>query len=179
MTAEERVLLGRVVGAHALRGELRVRFLGDGPGQLLNAERLELGADARRPEAARTFEVERTGTGRAGEVRVKLRGVDDRNAAEAMKGQAVFGRMAELPELGDDEFYWHELVGFDVVATSGEPIGRVRELWETGAHDVVVVDGEDGRQILLPTAREIMTDIDRGARRIRIEVLPGLLDPDA
>jgi len=175
----ERVLLGRVVGAHALKGELRVRFFGDGPGQLLNAEHVYLGADEARPEQARPYEVEGTGTGRAGEVRLLLEGVDDRNAADALKGQAVFGPLAALPELGDDEFYWHELVGCEVVSTEGEAIGTVRELWETGAHDVLVVEGVDGRQVLLPTAREIMTRIDRAARRIEIELLPGLLDQEA
>ncbi|MDH4017750.1 MAG: ribosome maturation factor RimM [Actinomycetota bacterium] len=177
--SDERVLLGRVVGAHALRGEVRVRFFGDGPGQLLNAERVFLGADDTRADRARPCDVERTGTGRAGEVRLKLEGVDDRSAAEALKGQAVFGLRAELPVLGDDEFYWHELVGFDVVSEEGEAIGRVRELWETGAHDVLVVDDADGRQILLPTAREIMTRIDRDTRRIEIKLLPGLLDQEA
>jgi 16S rRNA processing protein RimM len=175
----ERVLLGRVVGAHALRGEVRVRFFGDGPGQLLNAECVYLGNDEARGDLAKPHAVERTGTGRAGEVRLALEGVEDRNAAESLKGQAVFGLLAELPELGDDEFYWHELVGFDVVSEEGEPIGRVRELWETGAHDVLVVDDAEGRQILLPTAREIMTGVDRAARRIEIRVLPGLLDQEA
>ncbi len=176
---EERVLLGRVVGAHALKGELRVRFFGDGPGQLLNAERVFVGANDERPELALAHDVLRAGTGRAGEVRLLLEGVDGRDAADALKGQAVFGRMAELPELGDDEFYWHELVGFDVVSDEGEPIGTVRELWETGAHDVLVVDAVDGRQILLPTAREFMTRVDRDARRIEMKLLPGLLDQQA
>ncbi len=176
---EERVLLGRVVGAHALKGELRVRFFGDGPGQLLNAEQVYLGANDEQPERARAHDVMRTGTGRAGEVRMLLTGVEGRDAADALKGQAVFGLLAELPELGDDEFYWHELVGFEVVSDDGEAIGTVRELWETGAHDVLVVDGVDGQQVLLPTAREFMTSVDRAARRIEFNLWPGLLDQQA
>ena len=113
--ADDLVVLGRIVGAHALKGELRVRFFGDGPGQLLEAENVFVGADESRPAAAREHAVKRTGTGRAGEVRLLLEGVGDRNAADALKGRFVFGALADLPELGDDEFYWHELVGYAVV----------------------------------------------------------------
>ena len=175
---EALVVLGRIVGAHALRGEVRVRFFGDGPGQLLNAERVYLGMDDTRPQDAKPRDVKRTGTGRSGEVRLLLEGVSDRNGADALKGRFVFGELADLPTLGDDEFYWHELAGFDVFADDGQRIGQVRELWETGAHDVLVVDTEDGRQVLLPTAREFMTRIDRDNRRIEIKLIPGLLDPD-
>lgn len=175
---EALIVLGRIVGAHALRGEVRVRFFGDGPGQLLNAERVYLGTDDTRPQDAQPRDVKRTGTGRSSEVRLLLDGVSDRNGAEALKGRFVFGEMADLPTLGADEFYWHELAGFEVWSDEGQLIGRVRELWETGAHDVLVVDGEDGQQVLLPTAREFMTRIDRDARRIDVKLIPGLLDTD-
>lgn len=172
----ELVVLGRIAGAHALRGEVRVRFFGDGPGALLDAERVFVGPDDSRPQQAVAHDVLATGTGRAGEVRLKLRGIDDRNAAEALKGRFVFGELAMLPELGDDEFYWHELIGCEVVSQRGEPIGRVVELMETGAHDVLVVEREDGDTVLLPTAREFMTAVDRVRRRIEIDVWPGLLE---
>ena len=90
----------------------------------------------------------------------------------------VFGAMVDLPQLGDDDFYWHELVGYEVVGDDGQSIGRVRELWETGAHDVLVVEGSDGGQVLLPTAREIMTKVDRAGRRIEIALQPGLLETE-
>jgi 16S rRNA processing protein RimM len=174
----ELVVLGRIVGAHALRGEVRVRFFGDGPGPLLHAERVFLGQDDARPQDAVEREVLDTGTGRAGEVRLLLEGVADRNGADALKGRFVFGELALLPELGDGEFYWHELVGCEVVSDAGQPIGTVRELWETGAHDVLVVERSDGGQVLLPTAREFMTDVDLERRRIEIKLWPGLLGED-
>jgi len=173
----ELIVLGRVAGAHALRGEVRVRFFGDGPGALLNAERVFLGTDDTRPQQAIAYDVLATGTGRAGEVRLRLRGIDDRNAAEALKGRFVFGELAMLPELGDDEFYWHELIGCSVATDTGDEVGVVREIWDSGRHDVLVVLGHDGRQILIPTAKEIMTGVDRAARRIVVHDIPGLIHP--
>ena len=172
------VVLGRVVGAHALRGEVRVRILGDGPGHLFAADTVHLSRD-HQGSAAQEYEISKSGTGRSGEVRLALVGVGDRSSAEALRGLLVLGDKRNLPELGDDEFYWHEVVGCDVVSDDGTEIGRVREIWETGAHDVLVVEGATGQQILLPTAREIMTHVDLDARRVVIHVLPGLLDPDA
>jgi len=166
-----------VVGAHALGGEIRVRYFGDGPDTLLEAEAVWLG-DGREDADARAYGVRRAGTGRAGEVRLGLEGVDDRDAAEALRGRLVLVASAALAPLEDDEFYWHELVGCTVVTTTGRTLGFVRELWSTGQHDVLVVDAGPGPPILVPTARQIMVEVDRVARRIVVDAIPGLVDPD-
>jgi len=168
-----RVELGRIVGAHALAGQVRVRWFGDGPENLLRADFLFLG-DSREDPEARRYAVLGGGSGRSGEVRLLLSGVEDRNAAEALRGSLILVDPGVLEPLGDDEFYWHELVGCRVQTEADEEIGVVRELWNTGSHDVLVVAGARG-QVLVPTAREIMKHVDLAERRIVIEVLPGLL----
>lgn len=170
------VEIGRVVGAHALRGEIRVRYFGDGPANLLDSEFVWLG-EHRDDPGARRFAVVGAGTGRGGEVRLALEGISDRNAAEALRGRLVLMDRADLAALDDDEFYWHELVGCSVATDAGEEVGVVREIWDSGRHDVLVVAGSDGRQILIPTAKEIMTGVDRAARRIVVRDIPGLIAP--
>ncbi|MDD9802118.1 MAG: ribosome maturation factor RimM [Deltaproteobacteria bacterium] len=174
-----KVALGRVVGAHGLRGQLRVRCLGDDPGNLLAAASIEL-ADARGAgdPAPQRCEIREAAAGRAGEVRLRLAGVDDRNAALALRGQLLLGDSADLAALPEGEFYWFQLIGCRV-ERAGRTLGRVREIWETGAHDVLVVSGCDGRERLIPTARELMPEVDLAARRIAIADLPGLGDPAA
>lgn len=173
--------LGQVVGAHALRGELRVRYLGDGPENLLAATVVWLG-EGRSRAAARRFEVVRAFAGRPGEVRLGLGGVSDRDAAEGLRGLLVLGDPEHLAALAEDEFYWHELVGCAVWTRDGREIGAVREIWDTGAHDVLVVHDASGRRHLLPTSRALMPEVDLAARRIVVEIVPGLLEhsePDA
>lgn len=228
--APERVALGRVVGAHGLRGELRVRYFGDDPENLLAVPEVELEAPGRAethagdpherggppdpatsderkrpsepegPEAGRgsaeargmpglrderreqheqdeRFEVRAARPGRPGEVRLALAGVEDRDGAEALRGRRVTADPEALRPLPDGELYWYQLIGCRVEAASGRAVGTVRELMETGAHDVLVVEGEDGRTRLVPTARALMKEVDLERRRIVVEELPGLLDP--
>ena len=169
-------MLGRVLGAHGVRGWVRVRYEGDGPAHLVRAERVTLAEDER-GTAARTYEIEGGGTGRAGEARLKLAGIGDRDAANALKGSWVLGETAALETLPDGEFYWYQLVGCRVETEDGSLVGTVREIWETGAHDVLVVKREDGRQILIPTARELLPEIDLEEKKLVVASLEGLLEP--
>jgi 16S rRNA processing protein RimM len=171
-------VLGRVVGAHGIRGQIRVRWLGDGPDNLLNAKKLTL-ADARGGDdpAPLAFEVEGGGRGRAGEVRLALRGVREREAAEALRGRLLLVDAAELPPAAPGEAYWFQLVGCRVELPSGEAVGRVREVWDTPGHDTLVVEGPDGRDRLIPAAPGILRQLDLAAGRVVIEDLPGLIDP--
>lgn len=174
--AARRVVLGRVVGAHGVRGLVRVAVLGDGPAHLLDAEALELSFEERDPtRAPRRYEVRSASAGRPGEVRLGLAGVEDRDAALALRGALVVGDAARLPALPAGEHYWFELIGCAVETTAGQALGRVREIWETGAHDVLVVEGPGGEEHLIPAVDAFVKDVDAAARRIRIEPVPGLL----
>jgi len=174
-----KVVLGRVVGAHGVGGEVRVRVLGDGPENLLVARRVAL-ADPRRGRddpAAQIHEIEGGRTGRQGEVRLRLAGIADRDAAEALAGRLVVVEAAGLPALPPGEFYCYELIGCRVETTSGRALGRVVEVWDAGGRDLLVVEDEAGTRRLLPTARELMPEVDPGAGRIAVVDLPGLLEP--
>ncbi len=173
----DRVVLGRIVGAHGLGGAVRVQFFGDGPENVRNALFVWL-ADDRADLDARRYDVVRSGLGRAGEVRLALAGVEDRDAAVALRGRLVLCDREQLAPLDPGEFYWQQLVGCSVVDRDGRAIGIVQEIWDTGAHDVLVVEAVDGRQHLLSTARELMPEVDLEARRIVVEILPGMLDSD-
>ena len=96
---------------------------------------------------------------------VQLKGVDDRTAAEALAQADILMPKESLPELSDDEYYWHELEGLTVFTRSGERLGQVSYLFETGANDVMVVRGDndaiDKRERLLPfLPDDVIVEID-------------------
>lgn len=165
-----------MIGAHGVRGELRVAVLGDGPANLLHVRSLVLLGPDGAPEPGER-EVESAAAGRPGEVRLRLRGVGSREAAQALSGWRIAARPEQLAPLADGEHYWFQLVGCGVETPDGRMLGTVRELWETGAADVLVVADETGREVLLPAAAELLREVDVERRRIVIEVPEGLLDP--
>lgn len=102
---------------------------------------------------------------------LKLVGVDDRQAAEALRGSELVEHERDLPPLPDGEYYWHQLVGLPVETVAGEPLGTVREVLRTGSNDVWVTD-----RVLIPVLDQVIREVDLEAGRIVIEPLPGLLE---
>lgn len=172
----QRVVLGEVCGAHGLKGEVRVRVAGDSADHLLSLDTVWLGKRVDDPEARRRSIVDR-GLARAGEVRLKLDGMHQRAQVSELLGMLVTASRELLPILPEGEFYWYQLIGCRVDSESGEHAGIVREIWETGAHDVLVVTDEDGARRLIPTAEELMVEIDLAGRRIVVVDMPGLFEP--
>lgn len=98
----------------------------------------------------------------------QFEGVADRNAAEALQGLLVGAPREVLPATAEDEFYWADLVGLEVVNTREEKLGQVAGLIETGANDVLRVAGEDGEERLLPFVAAVVLAVDLDARCIRV-----------
>jgi 16S rRNA processing protein RimM len=171
------VIVGRVVGAHGLRGELRIRLQGDVDNNLQAGSRLRLAREEGDPKAVEA-RVRAIGSGRRGEARLALEGVESRDAAEALRGRLVLAPATQLAPLADGEYYQYELVGCRVEDGGGRFLGVVQGIWETGAPDVLIVtDGEEpGREHLIPAAGEILREVDLEARRIVIDAPPGLID---
>lgn len=179
-SAPDGVLVGRVVGAHGLRGELRVRLLDGDENHLRAVPSVLLAREEGDPRAVEA-RVRAVGTGRRGEARLALEGVDSREAAEALAGRLVLAHAEHLEPLRAGEYYQYELVGCRVEDGAGRALGVVQGVWETGAPDVLVVVDEagGGRELLIPAAGEILREVDLSERRIVIEAPEGLLDADA
>ena len=98
----------------------------------------------------------------------KLAGIDDRNAAEELGSCFIGAPREDLPAPQQDEYYWADLVGLEVVNVQEQSLGRVESLIETGANQVLVVkDGE--RERLLPFVAQVVKAVDLAGRRIRVE----------
>jgi 16S rRNA processing protein RimM len=100
--------------------------------------------------------------------------IDDRNAAEALRGLDVLVAREDAVHLPEGQFFWHQVIGLRVEDTSGRALGAVSEILETGANDVYVVKGT-GREILVPAIKDVVRVIDPAAGRMVIDPLPGML----
>lgn len=165
------VAIGTVQNAHALRGAIRLRPY-QPPAPSLTAG-LEVFLE--RDGAWRAVRITSAAPQPNGTLLLQLDGVADRDAAEALRGARILVRADDLPPAEDDEFYWHEVVGFRVETTDGEILGTVRETSSNGLHDVWAVDA-GGREVLVPVVADVVETIDRDGRRIVIRPLAGMLD---
>ena len=102
---------------------------------------------------------------------VQCEGIHDRNHAQSLTNQLIGVQADQLPPLDAQEYYWHELIGCEVLTTSGALLGRVDHLLETGANDVLVVYGEKTRMI--PYHDQYIHDIQIAKQQIIVE-----WDPD-
>lgn len=159
------VVLGRLADPYGIRGWLRLYPFGDDP---LNWSEMPVWWIAREGEPWRKVKLKGLKVHGDGLV-VLLDGIADRTAAEAMKGVLVGAPHDALPATDEDEFYWGDLIGLEVVNTADEKLGKVAGLIETGANDVLRVVGEEGAERLLPFVSAVVLAVDKEAGLIRVE----------
>ena len=107
---------------------------------------------------------------------LKLEGVDDASAAERLKGYWVLASAAEIPALPAGEFYVDRLIGLSVQDEVGGLLGRVEDVLETGGVDLLVVRNQVGREVFVPLAREIVTEVREAEGRILVRLPAGLVE---
>ena len=101
--------------------------------------------------------------------------VSDRSAAEALRGARIFISRASFPTAGEDEYYWVDLIGLDVVNREGVALGQVRELLSTGPQTVLVLaypDGDKTLERMIPFVAAYVDGVDLPARRITVDWQP-------
>jgi 16S rRNA processing protein RimM len=160
--------VARVLAPHGIRGELKCRIVTDFPKQ-----RFKRGNTLRLAGAQQVVQAARI---QGQFVLLRLEDVTDRTTAEKFRGQDVLIPVEDAVRLPKGQFYWHQVIGLDVVdATSEKSLGRVSDILETGANDVYVVSTASGREILIPAIKDVVKDIDPSLGRILVEPLPGML----
>jgi 16S rRNA processing protein RimM len=165
----ELVRIGRVVRAIGLSGHVGVA---GSEGALATLASVALRRGDGEPERWRVVEARPQGRVWA----VRLDGVADRMAAEALVGSEVLAAREDLGEAGEGLHFWGDLEGLAVVTISGVELGEVTGLLETGAVDVLVVTGKTGREALIPLAPYVT--VDREAGRVVVDPPEGLLESD-
>ena len=170
----ERLRVARIGKPHGTRGEATVQLFTDEP-----AERLAPGARLIREPGRDTQDTATTAltvSSQRWNKQICLLGfeeINDRNAAEALRGTVLYVDVAE--EAGeDDRWYSHQLEGFTCLAPNGEPLGDVVELVTGPAQDLLVVAPADGDDVMVPFVDELVPEIDAEARTIRLDPPAGL-----
>jgi 16S rRNA processing protein RimM len=158
-TGKARVLVGAIAAAHGVRGLVRVKSFTADPKSVASYGEL---SDER---GLRHFRLTLQGQAKDGVI-ARIDGIDDRDAAEALKGTRLFVDREALPALTEeDEFYQTDLVGLRVEACDGKTLGRVKAVLNFGAGDLLEIEGE-GVSLMLPFTRQVVPLVDLPGGRL-------------
>lgn len=148
------VAMGYIKGVFGVKGWLKIAAGTEYTDSLLDYPEWRLNKDGRLLQV----KVE-SGKIANGELQVKLEGIDDRDTAFALRGYTIEICRSEFAPADEDEYYWADLVGMTVNNREGQTLGKVKNLMETGAHDVLVLEGEHGQK-LIPFVSHYIDQVD-------------------
>jgi len=172
---EDALEVGRIGEAWGLKGGFHVLPYADPPEALVAASRWHLKPPegARRPASASALpsllEIASVRASSDGLI-ASSPAVSDRTAAEALRGARIFIARSEFPAPADDEFYWADLIGLEVVNREGAALGAVVGLIDTGPHSVLRIEpAGGGEEVLIPFVSAYVDSVDVPARRIVVD----------
>ncbi|MFD0727667.1 ribosome maturation factor RimM [Lysobacter brunescens] len=159
-----RILIGRIHGAFGVRGEVKLESMTEPQGNLVRYQPWILRDAAGREREVSGAKARPGGKGLIG----TLPGIEDRDAAEALRGAELFVPRSALPPPKDGEFYWIDLEGLRVENLDGVDFGKAAFVFSNGANDVLVVRGD--RERMIPWLRpDFVRELDFGAGRILVD----------
>lgn len=157
------VLLAAVIGAHGLKGEVKVKTFTETPDGLARYRRLHA-------KDGRVFTLATIRPGKADEAAVSFAEVVDRNTAEQLKGLELFVARDTMPVTAENEFYHADLVGLSAMDEADRIIGTVKAIHNYGAGDVIEIARGEGDTVMLPFARDFVPVVDVANGRVVIAV---------
>ncbi|MEO8003339.1 MAG: ribosome maturation factor RimM [Betaproteobacteria bacterium] len=156
------VVMGRVRAPHGLKGWVTIQpFTQELDGLLDYPEWWLRGSDGWKLHRVEEAIV------RGATMVARFEGITDRDVAAALKGREVAVPRSAMPEAGEGEFYWTDLIGLEVRNREAVSLGRVEKILETGANAVLVVKGE--KEVLVPLIQDVLVNVDLGAGQLTVD----------
>ena len=167
---EDFLKVGVITTTHGVRGEVKVYPTTDEPERFLELDHvlLDTGKEFRDLEIKNVRFFKNL-------VILKFKGIDNINDIEKYKGHDLWIPREEGQELDDDEYYIADLLGLRVILDDGTEFGTLKNVMETGANDVYIIDTNAHGEVLVPAIRECIQDIDLEKNTMTIHLMKGLI----
>ena len=161
--------IGRVVKPHGVKGKIKIGYFGEDFSQFHFYQEVFIEDRMGRLQSYEILEA----TPQPPRLILQLKDIRTVEEARTLVGKEIYVRKECLPDLPEDEYYWMEMIGMEVETEEGKRIGRIKEIFPTGAHDIYVVQGKRG-EIFLPAVQEVIQSIDRGRKVMKVTWMEGL-----
>ncbi len=168
---EKLLKVGVISSTHGLKGEVKVFPTTDDVKRFRQLKEVLLDAGDEKP----VLQIEQVKFFKQFVI-LKFKGIDDIEDVQKYKGKDLLVTRENAVELKKDEYFIADLIGVSVISDDNSLRGILKDVVQTGANDVYVIDLEDGRQLLLPAIKECVLMVDLDENIMKIHVLDGLLD---
>ena len=168
---EDMLRVGVITSPHGVRGEVKVFPTTDDAARFKTLKQVVLDTG----KETISLEIEHVKFFQ-NMVILKFKGYDNINDIEKYRSKDLLIRREQAVELEEDEYFIADLIGLAVVTDAGEALGTVKDVMETGANDVYIVEMKDGRELLLPAIGDCILDVNLDEGRMTVHVLDGLMD---
>lgn len=160
--------VGKLRRPHGVHGEMLMDVLTDFPERLQPGTRLYVGPE-HQPICLTNVRRHRQ------DMLVSFEGYSTPDSVGQLRNLILSVSAADRPALPEGEYYHHQLIGLNAVSEAGQALGKVVEILETGANDVLVVCAENGRKTLVPLVDEFIRQVDLAGGEVRIHLIPGMI----
>ena len=161
----ETIKLGKITAPQGIRGEIRVYAYTDEPSRFSQIGSVLLDGEERKIEKVRYMKNMAV---------LKLQGIDDRNAAEAVRNKELFLSRDDLWAQPDDTYFIDDLLGCSVLSEEGVSVGTLKQVHSRPAQDLYEIEREDGSTFLLPAVKEFVRTVNTADRVITVRLIEGL-----
>ncbi len=167
---EERLQVGVISSTHGVRGEVKVFPTTDDPKRYKKLKKVYL-------DTGREFlPLEIQGVKFFKQfVIVKFKGIDNINDIEMYRGKSLLVDRQDAVPLKQDEYFIADMVGIEVFTEDGEKFGVLKDVMETGANDVYIIDSLKHGEVLVPAIKQCILDVNIDERRMDIHLMDGLI----
>lgn len=173
MNKENLIIVGKLGSSYGIRGWLRVFSFTEDPNSIFDYSPWYI-SNANKADQWQQVEVE-SAKPHSQDTIVKLKGIEDRDQANALTNYEIYVDATKLPALDEGDFYWKDLIGCQVITVNGYDLGQVTDLMETGSNDVLVVkanlkDAFGAKERLIPFVEDqFIKQVDLTAKKIIVD----------
>lgn len=171
MTKDECFYLGKIVSKFSFKGEVLVKVDSDDPGQYTEMESVFVDYNGNLVP----FFIEKCRLHKTNLLRIKFEDVDTEEDADDLQKAALYLPLDLLPDLDEDQFYYHEIIGFKVIDLQKGDIGIISSVNDTTAQPIFEIDYK-GKQILIPLNDEFIHKLDKTKKELIVNTPEGLID---
>ncbi|WP_129627735.1 ribosome maturation factor RimM [Candidatus Oscillochloris fontis] len=170
VSPDDLLLIGAIAGPFGIKGQIKLKSFTDNPDYLRRHLRTIFVGKKLVP-----YNLTKLHEHKPGVLILTLSEVETREAVDELRGSEVFIRQSDAAPLAKDEYYLHDLIGLQVSTDDGHAIGTVREIIQTGVHEVLIVTRSGQPDALIPLVREFVVNLDLADRQVVIRPIEGLL----